>query len=60
MISSNRKSDARSGKILRYKCHDSINCIIGKNRLTFQCLEPCAALREPGCGFYAASFAGSG
>jgi hypothetical protein len=42
---------------LRRKRHDSINPSIGKNRRLFQCLQACWALRESGCGFFAASFA---
>jgi len=45
---------------MRPKRDDSINPIIGKNRQLFQCLHACSALREAGCGFYAASFAVSG
>jgi hypothetical protein len=37
-----------------------MNPIIVKNRQLFQCLRACSALREAGCGFYAASFAVSG
>jgi hypothetical protein len=48
---------ASHAKILRRKRHDSINPIIGKNRRFFQCLDACSALREAGCGFWAASFA---
>jgi len=45
---------------MRPKRDDSINPIIGKNRQLFQCLHACSALREAGCGFYAANFAASG
>jgi len=47
-------------QILHPKRHDSINPIIGKNRQLFQCLGGRSALREVGCGFFAASFAISG
>jgi len=51
---------AFAAPIMRPKRDDSINPIIGKNRQLFQCLHACSALREAGCGFYAASFAVSG
>jgi len=47
-------------QILRPKRDDSINLIIDKNRQLFQCLRGSSALREAGCGFFAASFAVSG
>jgi hypothetical protein len=56
MFTSNR-SLAFAAANLRLKRDDSINPIIAKNRQLFQCLRRCSALREPACGFYAASFA---
>jgi hypothetical protein len=56
MFTSNR-SLALAAANLRLKRHDSINPIIDKDRQLFQCLRSRSALREPACGFYAASFA---
>jgi hypothetical protein len=47
-------------QILRPKRDDSINPIIDKIRQLFQCLRSHPAMREAGCGFFAASFAVSG
>jgi hypothetical protein len=54
------ESLAFAATILRLKRDDSINPSIGKNRQLCQCLRACSALREAGCGFFAASFAVSG
>jgi hypothetical protein len=45
---------------LRLKHHDSVNPSIAEAGRNSQRLDACSALREAGCGFFAASFVVSG
>jgi hypothetical protein len=46
----------RSQRQLRFKRHDSVKSIIAQTGQYSQRLDGCSALRQAGCGFFAANF----
>jgi hypothetical protein len=60
MVHFQSKNLAFAALICAGKRHDSINGIIAEARRYSQHLDTCSALRDAGCGFFAASLAGSG